>query len=355
MSNVINFAIVGCGRIAKRHAELLGNNQIDNAKLVAVCDLVEKKASTLAANFDTPYYTDMHKMMTEQTIDVIVILTESGNHAKNVTDLCKYGAHIVVEKPMALKLEDADQMISECKKANIMLFVVKQNRFNLPVLKLREAIDSKRFGRLFMGTIRVRWCRPQSYYDQDSWRGTWSMDGGVLTNQASHHIDLLEWMMGDIESVFAKSITALVDIEAEDTAIVILKFKNGALGVIEATTAIRPKDLEGSISILGEKGSVEIGGFAVNELKHWNFEEEKSEDSEIKKNYSVNPPNVYGFGHKAYYDHVIDVIKKNHKPLVDGIAGRKSLEVINAIYESIERGKEIYINYTNISKLGIKK
>lgn len=354
MSDKINFAIVGCGRIAKRHCELLGNNQIQNAQLVSVCDVVEKKASDIASNFNIPYYTDMHNMMSEQKVDVIVILTESGNHAQNVLELSKYGAHIVVEKPMALRLEDADQMISACEKADIMLFVVKQNRFNLPVLKLREAIDSNRFGKLIMGTIRVRWCRPQSYYDQDPWRGTWAMDGGVLTNQASHHIDLLEWMMGDIESVFAKSKTALVDIEAEDTAIVILKFKNGALGVIEATTAIRPRDLEGSISILGEKGSVEIGGFAVNELKHWNFENEVEGDLKVKKDYSVNPPNVYGFGHKAYYDHVVNVIQKKHKPLIDGAAGRKSLEVINSIYESIERNKEIYINYEKVSKLGKK-
>ena len=162
-------------------------------------------------------------------------------------------------------------MIEACDKHGVKLFVVKQNRFNVPVVQLRKALDQGRFGKLIMGTVRVRWCRPQAYYDQDSWRGTWAYDGGVLTNQASHHVDLLEWMMGDVESVFAKSKHALADIEAEDTAVVILKFRNGALGVIEATTAIRPKDLEGSISILGETGSVEVGGFAVNEMKTWNF------------------------------------------------------------------------------------
>ena len=179
------------------------------------------------------------------------MLTASGSHAQHVVELAPYGADIVVEKPMALTLEDADKMIEVCDRHGVRLFVVKQNRFNVPVVQLRKALDAGRFGKLVLGTVRVRWCRPQSYYDQDSWRGTWAHDGGVLTNQASHHIDLLEWMMGDVESVFAKSITALVDIEAEDTAIVTIKFKNGALGIIEATTAARPKDLEGSLSVLG--------------------------------------------------------------------------------------------------------
>ena len=243
--------------------------------------------------------------------------------------MSRYGKHIIVEKPMALRLSDADSMIRACDTAGIKLFVVKQNRFNLPVVKLKEALDEGRFGKLFLGTIRVRWCRTQEYYDQDSWRGTWAMDGGVLTNQASHHIDLLEWTVGEIESVFAKSKTAVSDIEAEDTAVVIVKFRNGALGVIEATTAVRPKDLEGSISILGEKGTVEIGGFAVNEMKTWNFCDSSPEDKDILTKYSVNPPNVYGFGHQAYYEHVVDCINNNKKHLVDGLEGRKSIELIS--------------------------
>ena len=271
-------------------------------------------------------------------------LTESGTHAKNVIELAKYRKTIMVEKPMALTLEDADEMIKICMENNISLFVIKQNRFNLPVIKLKEAVDQGRFGKLFLGTIRVRWSRTQEYYSQDKWRGTWAMDGGVLTNQASHHIDLLEWIFGEVESVHAKSINALADIEAEDTAVAILKFKNNALGIIEATTAIRPTDLEGSISVLGEKGSVEIGGFAVNEIKVWNFVEKFDEDQDIIKNYSVNPPDVYGFGHKSYYDHVIDCINNGSKQLVDGIEGRKSLELINALYESIETGLEVKLN-----------
>jgi predicted dehydrogenase len=251
----------------------------------------------------------------------------------------------MVEKPMALTLADADRMIAACDIAGSKLFVIKQNRFNVPVVKLRQALEAGRFGKLVMGSVRVRWCRPQAYYDQDSWRGTWALDGGVLTNQASHHVDMLEWMMGDVESVFAMSRTALVQIETEDTAVVMLRFTNGALGVIEATTAARPKDLEGSISILGEGGTVVIGGFAVNEIKTWNFGKTETGDDEVLKKFSVNPPNVYGFGHQAYYEHAVSCILNNTHQLVDGLAGRKSLELISAIYESIETGKEVSLRF----------
>ncbi|MDA9920345.1 Gfo/Idh/MocA family oxidoreductase [bacterium] len=351
---MLNFALVGCGRISKRHGELLGENQISGARLVAVCDKVLSKAQFIGKKYSIPAYIDMHEMMKTESIDVVVVLTESGLHAQHTTELAPYGAHIMVEKPMALTLDDADKMIEACDTYGVKLFVVKQNRFNVPVVQLRKALEQGRFGKLIMGTVRVRWCRPQAYYDQDSWRGTWAYDGGVLTNQASHHVDLLEWMLGDVESVFARSKTALVDIEAEDTAVVILKFRNGALGVIEATTAIRPKDLEGSLSVLGEKGSVEIGGFAVNEMKTWNFSEPLDDDDDVIEKYSVNPPNVYGFGHQAYYEHVIDCLTNKAAQLVDGLQGRKSLELINAIYESIETGKEISLRFSpKFSKLGL--
>lgn len=342
---MLKFAIVGCGRISKRHSELLGLDQIKGAKLVAACDLNEAKAQKLSSQFGIPSFTDMHEMMRSVDTDVIVVLTESGNHAKHVIDLAQYGKHIVVEKPMALTLDDADAMIRACDKAGVKLFVVKQNRFNVPVVKLREAMEAGRFGKLVLGTVRVRWCRPQAYYDQDSWRGTWALDGGVLTNQASHHVDLLEWMMGDVESVFAMSTTALAKIEAEDTAVVTLKFKNGALGIIEATTAVRPKDLEGSISVLGEGGTVEIGGFAVNKMKTWNFVQPQDGDEHVMEQYSVNPPSVYGFGHQAYYEHVVDCIVNKKQHLVDGLEGRRSLELINAIYESVETGKEVPLHF----------
>ena len=342
---MLSFALVGCGRIADRHSELLSSGAIAGARLVAVCDIEVEKAREIGERCLVPYFADMHEMMGTEEVDCVTVLTESGSHASNVIDVARYGKHIVVEKPMALTLDDADAMIQACDNHGCKLFVVKQNRFNVPVVKLRGALEAGRFGRLVLGTVRVRWSRDQDYYDQASWRGKWSSDGGVLANQASHHIDLLEWMMGDVAKVFAKSATALVDIEAEDTAIVILEFRSGALGIIEATTATRPKDLEGSISILGEKGSVVIGGFAVNEMQTWNFTDELPEDEDILERFSVNPPDVYGFGHKEYYKHVVDCINNKTRQLVDGFEGRRSLELIMAIYESVETGCEVQLRF----------
>ena len=342
---MLNFALVGCGRISKRHSELLGYEQIEGARLVSVCDNVIDKANKIAEQFKVSAYQDMDEMMKSESIDVVVVLTPSGLHARHVISLSKYGKHIMVEKPMALSIEDSESMIYACDINNIKLFVIKQNRFNVPVVKLREALESGRFGKLSLGTVRIRWARHQAYYDQDPWRGTWAMDGGVLTNQASHHVDMLEWMMGDVESVFAKMTTALADIETEDTAIVTLKFKSGALGIIEATTATRPVNLEGSISILGEKGTVVVGGVAVNKMQTWIFEDEQDGDANVLEKFSVNPPNVYGFGHQAYYQHVIDCIENGSANIVDGLQGRKSIELISAIYESAETGKEVFLKF----------
>jgi len=342
---MLNVVLIGCGRIAKRHSDLLGKGQIKGAKLVAICDTNITKANIVSDKYNVPAYIDMDEMMQKEQVNIAVVLTPSGLHAKHVINLAKYGKDIMVEKPMALTLDDVDAMIESCDRNNCRLFVIKQNRFNVPVVKLREAHQSGRFGKLILGTVRVRWARHQAYYDQDSWRGTWAMDGGVLTNQASHHVDMLEWIMGDVESVFSYSATALVDIEAEDTAIVMLKFKNGALGVIEATTATRPKDLEGSISILGEYGNVVIGGFSVNRMQSWNFEKKQKDDDLVLENFSVNPPNVYGFGHQAYYEHVVDCVSNKGPNLVDGLQGRKSLELISAIYESIETRKEVFLRF----------
>lgn len=352
---MLKFALLGCGRIAKRHSELLGNRIIAQAELVGVCDIVQEKSEMIGREFGVPFFSDIDEMLQTVKVDVVVVLTESGAHAEHVIKVAGYGKHVVVEKPMALTLDDADAMIEACDRAGVKLFVVKQNRFNVPVMKLREALDANRFGKLVLGTVRVRWCRPQEYYDQDEWRGTWAMDGGVLTNQASHHLDLLEWMMGEVESVQALAATALVDIETEDTAVVILRFRNGALGVIEATTATRPTDLEGSLSVLGERGTVEIGGFAVNELKVWKFTDPDANDDTVIKDFSVNPPNVYGFGHQAYYEHVVDSILNDTKQLVDGLEGRKSLELINAIYESVETQMPVALRFNpKHCKLGQK-
>src|SRR6266581_8483973 len=276
---MIRFGLLGCGRIAKRHSELLGGNHIDRASLVAVCDPVRARADAISSRFGVPAHYDMDDFLGRKDIDAVAVLTPSGLHPKHVIACAKAGKHVVVEKPMALRLQDADDMIRACDEAGVKLFVVKQNRFNVPVAKAREAFEAGRFGRLILGTVRVRWCRDQAYYDQDAWRGTWAYDGGVLTNQASHHVDTLEWFFGDVVSVHARAITALAKIETEDTAVATLKFKNGALGIIEATTAARPTDLEGSLSILGEKGTVEIAGFAVNQIRHWRFAEELPSDN----------------------------------------------------------------------------
>ena len=350
------FALVGCGRISGKHIDAI--NEIENASLVAVCDIDINKAKTVAKKMgNINFYSSYDEMLQNEDIDIVSILTPSGLHAKQTIDIVKkYKKHIVVEKPMALKLEDADEMIKVCDANSVRLFVVKQNRYNLPVQKLREAIEDGSFGKLVMGTVRVRWCRPQEYYDRDPWRGTWELDGGVITNQASHHIDLLEWMLGEPVSVMAKTKTYLSDIEVDDTAAAIISFENGAMGIVEATTATRPKDLEGSLSVLGENGSVVIGGFAVNKMETWNFKDITDEEGKkIVDEYSELPPNVYGFGHQRYLEHIIDCIENNKQALVDGFEGRKSLELINAMYESAETGKEVFLRFhPNKSRLGKK-
>lgn len=344
---MLGYALVGCGRIARKHADLLGTGQIEDGRLIAVCDSQPDRAQAFGDKYDIPYFEDMHQMMEAAgpDIDVICILTPSGLHAEHTLALAPYQKHLVVEKPMALTLEDADRMIEACDQAGIKLFVVKQNRYNRPVTKLREALDAGRFGKLVMGTVRVRWSRDQGYYDQDAWRGTWALDGGVFSNQASHHVDLLMWCLGDPVAVYATSRTALVEIEAEDTGVAVIHFANGTIGLVEATTAVRPKDLEGSLSLLGENGSVEIGGFAVNEMKIWNFQDAEEDDENVLDHFRENPPNVYGFGHKLYLDHVCDVIENGTPSLVDGFEGRRSLELINAIYESIETGREVAMRF----------
>lgn len=340
------FVLIGCGRIAQRHAELLASGTIAGARLVAVVDVDGGRARALGERHRVPWTTSIAEGLGTPGCDAASILTPSGLHHEHAIIAAQAGKHVVVEKPMALRLEHADRMIRACDDAGVKLFVVKQNRFNVPVMHLRRALEAGRFGKLVLGTVRVRWCRDQSYYDQDAWRGTWALDGGVLANQASHHIDLLEWMMGEVESVHARASTALARIETEDTAVATLRFRNGALGIIEATTATRPKDLEGSISILGERGSVEIGGFAVNQLRTWQFAESLPGDDDIRANGSVNPPDVYGFGHRAYYEHVVDCLDHRRKALIDGLEGRLSLELISALYESIASGQEVPLRFS---------
>jgi len=335
-------ALVGCGRISLRHVQVL--TQMPELRLVAVCDLVEVRARETAEPLGIPYYTDALDMVKREKPDIVAILTDSGSHPSVGCQLAPHVSVVVVEKPMALTLEDADRLIETCETHGTRLFVVKQNRFNPAIQQLRQAVDRGRFGKMVLGTVRIRWSRGQDYYDQAAWRGTWKLDGGVFTNQASHHIDLLQWLLGPVESVKSYISTRLVDIEAEDTGVAVLKFKSGALGVVEATTATRPKDLEGSISVLGEKGSVVVGGFSVNRMVTWNFADSAPEDEEAQKAIT-DPPNVYGFGHQPFYEDMLSCLQSGKRSMLDGLEGRKSLEIINALYESAFTGREVHLHY----------
>jgi UDP-N-acetyl-2-amino-2-deoxyglucuronate dehydrogenase len=336
--NKLKFAVVGCGRVSNNHLKALTSGQI-GSELVAVCDIDEKKAQLKSEEFKVPYYLDYHEMMKRHPeIDVVDIATPTGYHAKHVIDLSRYGKHIVVEKPMALHVSDCDAMIKACADNKCRLFVVKQNRFNTAVVATREALDNGRFGKLVMGTVRVRWTRLQSYYEQDNWHGTWEMDGGVMSQQSSHHLDLLQWFLGPIEEMQCISTTRLLNIEVEDTSLATFKFKSGALGAYEATVATRPEDLEGSLSILGEKGSVIIGGQAVNKIIYWKFMDEQPEDVRMQDSSSQEVPNVYGHGHAPYLANVIDAIVNNKPALVEATEGKKNIEILTALYESAALG-----------------
>lgn len=348
----IRFGLIGCGAISKKHCIAISRQK--DAEIVGAYDIDEKSTTEFNKNTGIEVFNNIDDMIEKTNPDILSILTPSGLHAKNILELITYKKHFVVEKPIALRLDDVDEIIKQCDANGLKIFVVQQNRFNPPIQKLKESIDKGRFGKLILGTIRVRWSRRQPYYDQKPWRGTWSYDGGVFTNQASHHIDMLIWMMGPVESVVAKTSTMIANIEAEDTGVALIKFKNGGLGIIEATTATRPKDLEGSISILGEKGSVEVGGFFMNELKIWQFEDQDKEDSEIWEKYS-SVPNEVAWNHSKFIEDVIYSIKENKGGLIDGLEGRKSIELINAIYESSETGKEVNLIFKpKACKLGVE-
>jgi predicted dehydrogenase len=341
----LRFAIVGCGTIARKHAHAL-TNYLDEAEVGAFVDLNIDRARDFSAKYGAPAFSSVKDMMSQvgESIDAFCVLTPSGTHCDNVLDLVKYGRPLVVEKPLALRLDDADRMIEACDAYGVKLFVVHQNRYNLPIVKAREALEQGRFGRLVLGTVRLRWMRDQAYYDSESWRGTWAYDGGVFMNQAAHHIDMLTWFMGNVDSVRSLAATRLVKIECEDTGVAVMRFSSGALGVLEATTAARPKDLEGSISILGEKGSVVIGGFFMNELQTWNFEDKQPIDDVIFETYGKNPPEL-GYNHGEYLRGVIAAIQTKKAALVDGLEGRRSLELITALYESIETNTDVQLRF----------
>ncbi|MBW2618166.1 MAG: Gfo/Idh/MocA family oxidoreductase [Deltaproteobacteria bacterium] len=342
MSNPLRFTILGCGAIARKHIAAL--ERLDGAELVGVCDIDQQAAERLGQETSRPSFTDPRQMIAQTGAEVLSVLTPSGLHARNVLDLIDTGVHFVVEKPLALRLDMADEIIRGCAERNKKLFVVQQNRLNPPIQALKRALDEGRFGKLVLGAVRVRWCRTQEYYEAKPWRGTWALDGGVATNQASHHIDMLEWLLGQVESVMAMTETRLAKIEAEDTAVALFRFTCGALGVVEATTATRPSDLEGSLSILGEKGSVEVGGFFMNQLKTWQFAEQRPEDETIFETHGANP-DLFAWNHTEYLRDVIKAIQTGGKGLVEGLEGRRSLELITAIYESAETEQEVHLRF----------
>jgi UDP-N-acetyl-2-amino-2-deoxyglucuronate dehydrogenase len=334
----VRFALVGCGRVSGNHLDALAGGGLPT-ELVAVCDVDEAKARAKAEKYGVPYHTDFREMMRRRPeIDAVCVTTPTGLHAKHVVALARYGKHIVVEKPMALRVKDAQRMIDACAKSGARLFVVKQNRFNAAVQAARGALESGRFGKIVMGTVRVRWKREQAYYEADDWHGTWAMDGGVMSQQASHHLDLLQWFLGDVESVQCATATRLLDIEVEDTAAAILRFRSGAIGIFEATVATRPDDLEASFSLLGEGGSVIVSGKAVNRLEQWRFVEPRPEDHGIQESHSVEVKSVYGHGHGPYLGNVAEAILSGKPALVEGAEGLRNVGILTALYESAARG-----------------
>lgn len=333
----LRFAILGCGRISYKHIEALINNEED-AILVAVCDIVESKAverkeqyEKALSNANVKVYTDYMEMLKNEDIDVVSIASESGYHAKHAEASINAGAHVLIEKPMALSVKDADDIIALAKEKNKKVCVSHQNRFNPPIQKLRRAIEEGRFGRILNGTARILWTRDNNYYKQAPWRGTKELDGGTLMNQCIHNIDLLQWMMGsEVERVHAERETFLRDIEMEDFGAILIRFKSGSIGIVEGSACVYPKNLEETLSIFGEKGTVVIGGLAVNEIKTWQFEDERDYDHEEE---ATEIDNVYGKGHTPLYKDFIDAINNNREPLITGEEGKKAMEIILRAYE----------------------
>jgi UDP-N-acetyl-2-amino-2-deoxyglucuronate dehydrogenase len=342
--------LVGCGRISERHFEAIAGQP--SLKLVAVCDEVAARAKEAGEKYGVPYFSSETEMLDKVKADVAVICTPSGLHPKHGILAAQKGLHVISEKPVATRLEEADALVKACDDAGVNLFVVKQNRLNPAIQLLKRSIDLERFGRIYLANTTVRWNRPQSYYDAAPWRGTWEFDGGAFMNQASHYVDMIQWLVGPVASVSAKTATLARRIESEDTGVAVLKFRNGAMGTIEVTMLTYPKNLEGSITILGENGTVKVGGTALNRIETWEFakrHEEIDQEAEAQKA-APNPLSVYGSGHKPYYDNVVRVLNGEALPGTDGREGRKSLELILAIYESARTDREVTLPLRSFSE-----
>ncbi len=336
----VRVALLGCGRISKNHLEALA--KVDGLRLVAVADSDLARAEAVSVEQGVPAFGGLEEMLAAVPSDLVAICTPSGLHPQHGIIAARHGRHVLTEKPMAISLEAADQLVQACDAAAVHLFVVKQNRLNPPIQLLKRAVDKGRFGRLYMVNVTVRWTRPQEYYDAEPWRGTWEFDGGAIMNQASHYVDLMQWLVGPVESVMARTATQARRIEAEDSGAAIMRFRSGALGVLEVSVLTYPRNLEGSITLLGEKGSVKIGGTAVNRVEHWSFAD-YDDDDKLVDAANTAPPTVYGFGHEGYYRNVLSVLRGEAKAETDGRAGRKSLELILGIYESARTGHEVPI------------
>jgi UDP-N-acetyl-2-amino-2-deoxyglucuronate dehydrogenase len=335
----IKIAVVGCGRISANHFKSIEKHQ-ENLQLVAVCDSEERAASAAAKQYGVPGFATLGDMLAGADPDLVVLCTPSGLHPSQTIQVARAGLHVMTEKPMATRWRDGLEMVRECDRAGVHLFVVKQNRRNATLQLVKQAMDRGRFGRIYMATINVFWQRPQSYYDGAEWRGTWEFDGGALMNQASHYVDLVDWLVGPVESVQAYVATLARNIHVEDTATVGVRWRSGALGSINVTMLAYPRNLEGSITILGEKGSVTVGGVAVNEITRWEFQDPDPEDDKVR-NANYETTSVYGFGHPLYYDNVVKVLRGEAQPETDGREGLRSLELLIASYLSARDGRRV--------------
>jgi len=335
----IRLAIIGCGRIAKNHFASFSSHAND-IELVSVCDTDPERLESASAMYDVPGYRNLTELLAEAHADVVVLATPSGLHARQAIEAAQAGCHVITEKPMATRWEDGRRMVETFDRAGLRLFVVKQNRKNPTLQLLRRAVEKRRFGRIYMASVNVFWTRPQEYYDSEAWRGKWEFDGGALMNQASHYVDLLDWIVGPVESVQAYIGTLARNIEVEDTGVVGIKWRSGALGSLNVTMLTYPKNLEGSITILGEKGSVRIGGVAANEMKHWEFDAYDPDDELVKES-SYHTQSVYGHGHALYYENAISVLRGCCEPDTDGREGLRSLELLTAMYISARDGRRV--------------
>lgn len=329
---MLNIGLVGCGRISKNHFEAIAAQP--DAQCICCCDIIEERALKAVEQYGIPNWTTSYKKMLERKdIDMISICTPSGLHPVHGSEAAKAGKHVLTEKPMACRTNEANQLIDDCDHAGVKLFVVLQNRLNSTIQLLRRAFEEGRFGKIFMITSNVFWTRPQDYYDMAPWRGTWQLDGGAFMNQASHYVDMVRWFGGPIADVKAITATLARNIEAEDTGSAIIRFQNGAIGSINVTMLTYPKNLEGSITILGEKGTVIIGGTSMNRIKQWEFADKLRYDDEIE-HANTNPASVYGFGHHDFYTNVVNNLVYRTEASSDGREGLKSLELLEAIYQS---------------------